>query len=101
MADQTAHELAELVSHVFPPLPCDAAAGSFRGSNRGSQLVTLKRRDGDRYLAAWSFVAPPPGEKIELYVVRDLNEGRTARAPLPLAAGRLVAAAAAETNQRG
>jgi hypothetical protein len=56
---------------VFPPLPCDAAASPFDGSNLGSQLVTLKRRDGDRYLAVWSFVAPPPGEKVELHVVRD------------------------------
>ena len=71
MPDQTAHELAELVSHVFPPLPCNAAAGSFRGSELGSQLVTLQRRDGDRYLTDWRFVAPSFGERVELYVVRD------------------------------
>jgi hypothetical protein len=70
MADRTAHHLAELVSHVFPPLPCDAAARTMGSGSAGSQLVTLKRRDGDRFLAAWAFVAPMPGEDVEVYVIR-------------------------------
>ena len=71
MADQTAHDLADLVSRAFPTLPCDAAARSLGGGNAGSQRVTLKRRDGDRYLAVWAFAAPMPGEDVEVYVVRD------------------------------
>jgi hypothetical protein len=71
MADHTAHDLADLVSHVFPPLPCDAAARTMGSGRAGSQLVTLKRRDGDRFLATWAFSAPMPGEDVEVYVVRD------------------------------
>jgi hypothetical protein len=71
MADQTAQALADLVSHVFPPLPCDAAARPLAAGNVGSQLVTLKRRDGDRFLATWAFAAPMPGEDVEVYLVRD------------------------------
>jgi hypothetical protein len=70
MADQTAHDLADLVSHVFPPLPCDAAARTMGSGSARSQPVTLKRRDGDRFLAAWAFVAPMPGEDVEVYVIR-------------------------------
>src|SRR5437764_12202993 len=71
MADQTAHDLADLVSHVFPPLPCDAAARTLGSGSAGSQRVTLKRRDGDRFLAIWAFSAPMPGDDVEVYVVRD------------------------------
>jgi hypothetical protein len=71
MADQTARELADLVSHVFPTLPCDAASRSMGDGNLGSRPVTLKRRDGDRYLAVWAFAPPIPGEDVAVFVVRD------------------------------
>jgi hypothetical protein len=70
MADETAHNLAELVAHVFPALPFDAAARPI-GSGLGSQLVAVQRRDGDRYLVNWRIAAPMPGEDIELVTVRD------------------------------
>src|SRR5256885_2758313 len=71
MADQTAHELADLVGHLFPSLPCDASARGVGGGNAASQPVTLKRRDGDRYIAVWDYAAPMPGDDVEVYVVRD------------------------------
>jgi hypothetical protein len=71
MADQTAHELADLVSHVFPTLPCDASARSMCDGDNGSRPVTLKHRDGDRYLAVWAYAPPTPGEDVAVYVVRD------------------------------
>jgi PilZ domain len=67
MADETAHELAELAAHVFPALPFDAAARS----RSGGQVIAVQRRDADRYLVNWSFAAPMPGEDVELSVVRD------------------------------
>jgi hypothetical protein len=71
MADQTAHDLAELVTHVFSPLPRDAVARPLGAGTIGSQLVTLKRRDSDRYLVTWRVSAPVPGENVELQVARD------------------------------
>lgn len=69
MADETAHELAELAAHIFPTLPFDAAARSL--TNLSGQLVAVQRRNADRYLVNWCFAAPAPGEDVELAVVRD------------------------------
>jgi PilZ domain len=70
MADRTAHELAELIAHVFPSLPFDAAARPV-GGGAGSQLVAVQRRDADRYLANWPVAAPMPGDDVNLVIVRD------------------------------
>jgi hypothetical protein len=69
MAEETAHELAELLSHVLGVLPRDAS-GDVRDDG-GSQLVTIRRRDGDRFLARWAIQAPNAGEHVRLQLVTD------------------------------
>jgi hypothetical protein len=69
MADLRAHELAELATQVFPPLPCNALAVC--GDETSGTPVTLHARDGDRYLVAWAASAVPVGDHVELHVTRD------------------------------
>jgi PilZ domain len=63
MGDDRTHQLAELISSVIGALPRDASTDT--------TLVTLRRRDGDRFLAAWAYNAPHPGEQVRLHIVAN------------------------------
>jgi PilZ domain len=69
VSENATHQLAELVSTVVGVLPRDAATEA--GGVGGAQLVTIRRREADRFLATWSIGAPSPGEEVRLHVVGD------------------------------
>jgi hypothetical protein len=64
MADQTAHELAELLCNVIPGFPWDASADD----GDGCRVVTLIGRRGDRLIATWPLDPPTPGDDVSLHL---------------------------------
>jgi hypothetical protein len=70
MADQTAHELAELTARVLPRLPWPVVA-VWQPKSSPPKPATLIGRDCDRYVLRYVGGCPLPRGEVELYATVD------------------------------